>query len=293
MAPIQRRPRSLPRPADVAILFLNQPSTEGRDLANLSLPDNQDALVDAVAAANPRTVVVLETNGAVLMPWAGRAAAILEAWFPGIRGGEAIANILFGNVNPSGKLPVTFPASEADLPHPALADQPASRGDADLVDFFPGYKMNGRGYDLEFTEGLKVGYKWYDSENKQPLFPFGFGLSYTTFAFSGLKITPGPSPAIAVTVKNTGKVAGEETVQIYAALPSAAAEPFRRLIGWDKVRLSPGESKTVSVAVDPKFLSIFDVTRNAWELLPGEYTIHAGASSRDLKLSGALRVGAR
>ena len=280
----------LAKASDTAIVFVHQPAGEGADLATLALPYQQDKLVEAVADANLRTIVVLETGGAVTMPWADRVSAILEAWYPGVRGGEAIANILFGDVNPSAKLPITFPRSEADLPHPKLAVQPPVRSDADLTEWAPGFKLNTRPFDLEFTEGLEVGYKWYDAQGKQPLFPFGFGLSYTNFAYADLEITPGRTPAAGVTVKNTGARAGAEVVQIYATLPAAAGEPFQRLVGWDKVQLAPGESKTVTIQIDPKYLSIFNVTTDAWELLPGEYTIHAGASSRDLRLTGSLRI---
>jgi beta-glucosidase len=283
----------LAKASEVAIVFVNQPASEGRDLPSLSLPDRQDALVEAVAAANPRTVVILETGGAVTMPWADRVAGILAAWYPGIRGGEAIANVLFGDVNPSAKLPVTFPKAEADLPHPRLAEQPPAASDADIAEPFPGFRMNTRRFAIEFTEGLKVGYKWYDAEGKQPLFPFGHGLSYTTFAYSGLKVAPGASPALSVTVKNTGGRAGADAVQIYATLPAAAKEPFKRLVGWEKVKLAPGESKTITVPIEPKFLSIFDTGKNDWELMPGQYTIHAGGSSRDLPLTGTLTIGDR
>jgi len=162
------------------------------------LSDNQDALIEAVATANPHTIVVLETGGPVTMPWIGKVGAVLEAWFPGIRGSEAIANILFGDVNPSGKLPLTFPRSEADLPHPKLNRQPAraaarsvatasepSRFVVGDVPARPGFLTNTTPFDAVYDEGLRVGYKWYDAEKKQPLFPFGFGLSYTTYAYSG------------------------------------------------------------------------------------------------------------
>ena len=286
---------ALAKASDVAIVFVHQPSSEGADMLTLSLPENQDALVAAVAAANPRTVVVLETGGAVTMPWIDHVAAVLAAWFPGIRGGEAIANILFGDVNPSARLPLTFPRSEADLPHPKLAVQPPPLTDADSGEMFPGAptKVNKRIFDLEFDEGLKVGYKWYDAEHKQPLFPFGFGLSYTTFAYSGLKITPGAAPAVACTIKNTGTRAGAETAQVYVTLPAAAGEPFKRLVSWEKVQLKPGEAKTITLALDPHYLSIFDAEKEAWRLESGEYTVHVGGSSRDLPLSGTLRIGGR
>jgi beta-glucosidase len=280
----------LAKASDVAVVFAAQPTTEGIDVPSLALPGNQDALIEAVAAANPRTVVVLETGGAVTMPWADRTPAILAAWYPGIRGAEAIAGVLFGDVNPSAKLPITFPKSEADLPHPKLAEQPEPASPADVQELFPGFRQNTRRFDLAFDEGLKVGYKWYDAEGKQALFPFGHGLSYTTFSYSDLKVAAGASPTITVTVKNTGKRAGADAVQIYATLPSASGEPFKRLIGWVKLRLDPGASRTVTLPIDPKFMSIFNTDKNAWELLPGDYIVHAGASSRDLPLRTALRL---
>jgi beta-glucosidase len=270
--------------AEIAIVFVNQPASEGRDARTLSLPENQDALVAAVAAANPRTIVVVESGGTVSMPWAGQAAGILESWFPGIGGAQAIANILFGDVNPSGKLPVTFAKSEQDLPHPAIAG----------IDLQP---QGGRGggpfggqlppFDIPYTEGLKVGYKWFDAENKEPLFPFGFGLSYTSFAYSGLNAG---LDSVTFTVKNTGRRAGVEIAQVYAALPAAAKEPPRRLVGWTRVALNPGESKTVTVAIEPLFLSVFHAEKDGWELLPGEYQISAGGSSRSLPLSASVRI---
>jgi beta-glucosidase len=284
---------ALAKASDLAIVFVNQPTSEGADVANLSLPNDQDALVRAVASANPHTVVVLETGGAVTMPWIDQVAAVLAAWYPGIRGGEAIANVLFGDVNPSAKLPLTFPRSEADLPHPKLAQQPPPATDADMVAMFPGgnFKVNTRKFDLEFDEGLKVGYKWYDAEGKAPLFPFGFGLSYTTWAYSDLKVTPGPSPTVAFTLKNTGTRPGAEIAQVYVTLPAAAGEPFKRLVSWDKVPLAPGEAKTVTLALDPHYLSIFDADKDAWSLLPGDYKVHVGGSSRDLPLSGTFPIG--
>jgi beta-glucosidase len=272
---------ALAKRADAAIVFVNQPSSEGRDLS-LTLPDNQDALVSSVAAANPRTIVVLETGGAVAMPWIGEVSAALEAWFPGIRGGEAIANVLFGDVNPSGKLPVTFATSEANLPHPKLFEPPVKRGPLEgITDSVPPF-------DVHYSEGLKVGYKWFDAEGKEPLFPFGHGLSYSTFAYSGFKATP---QAITITVKNTGKRAGMETAQVYGGLPAAANEPPKRLVGWEKVELEPGESRTVEVAVDPLYFSIFNIDKDAWELAPGDYTIQVGSSSRDLPLAGKVALG--
>ncbi len=273
--------------SDVAIVFVNQPSSEGRDHPSLSLPGNQDALVSAVAAANPHTVVVLETGGAVTMPWIGQVGAALEAWYPGIRGGEAIAAILFGDVNPSAKLPLTFAKSEADLPHPKLTRQPPPRGPQDTVEMFPGFKDNTRTFDISYDEGLKVGYKWYDAEKKEPLFPFGFGLSYTTYKYADLKVS---KDKVTFRVTNSGARAGAEVAQVYFRLPEAAGEPFDRLVAWEKVPLAPGQSKTVTLALDPLYLSIFNVDKDAWELTPGEYVVRAGASSRDLPLRGTLHI---
>lgn len=272
--------------SDVAIVFVNQPTSEGRDVPSLSLPDNQDALVSAVAAANPHTIVVLETGGPVTMPWVANVSGVLEAWYPGIKGADAIAEILFGEVNPSGKLPMTFPRSEADLPHPTLAEQPAP-GPDDLKPAFPGapFQINTRQFEIDDSEGPKVGYKWYEAEGKEPLFPFGFGLSYSSFAYSHIEVRMGKSPTVAFTVKNAGARAGAEIAEVYVELPPAAGEPFKRLVAWDKVQLAPGESRTVSLALDPHYLSIFNADKDQWELVPGNYTVLVGGSSRATPLS--------
>ena len=282
---------ALAKSSDVAIVFAVQHESEDSDLPNLSLPNNQDALIQAVAAANPHTIVVLETGGPVTMPWIDQAGAVLESWYPGIRGGEAIAGILFGDVNPTGKLPITFPKSEADLPHPQLTKQPP--GPMKDVPGVPGWKINPTPFDVHYDEGLKVGYKWYDAENKEPLFPFGFGLSYTTFTYGDLQATPGNAAQVTFRVTNTGKRAGEEIAQVYATLPASAEEPPRRLVGWQKVELGPGESKVVTVQVEPLFLSVFDTQQNRWQLLPGEYKISAGPSSRDLPLNSSIQIGGK
>jgi beta-glucosidase len=277
----------LAKASDVAIVFVSQPSSEGIDHTSLSLPGNQDALVSAVAAANPHTIVVLETGGAVTMPWIGQVSAAMEAWYPGIRGAEAIANILFGDVNPSAKLPLTFAKSEADLPHPQRTGQPPPASDKDLAEFFPGFKENTRKFDVTYDEGLLVGYKWYDAKDKSPLFPFGFGLSYTTYKYSSLKASKG---SVAFQVTNTGARAGAEIAEVYATLPAASGEQFNRLVAWEKVRLAPAESKSVTLRLDPFYLSIFNADTNAWELVPGEYIIQAGASSRDLPLHASIHM---
>jgi beta-glucosidase len=279
---------ALAKSADVAIVFAHQWESEGMDLPNLSLPDNQDALISAVAAANPRTIVVLETGTAVTMPWLDKVSAVAEVWFAGSRGHVAVANILLGEVNPTGKLAMTFPRSEQDLPHPVIPPlTPEDEGQG--TGAVNGPTHTGSRYTVHYDEGLKVGYKWYEAEHKQPLFPFGFGLSYTTYAYSGLKADSGQK-TVSFAVKNTGKRAGTEIAQVYAVLPEAAGEPFKRLVGWQRVELAPGESKTVTVTVDPQMLSIFDEQKNGWELLPGAYKILAGPSSAETPLSGTFQI---
>jgi beta-glucosidase len=282
--------------SEVAIVFANQPTSEGRDATSLSLPDNQDELIRQVAAANPHTIVVLETGGPVTMPWIDKVSGVLEVWYPGIRGAEATAKILFGAVNPSGKLPVTFPKSEADLPQPVLpgpAAAPAQPAPAAA-------QGGGRGrapevpFDVNYTEGLKTGYKWFDAENKEPLFPFGYGLSYTTFAYSQLKAAAsGQSVTVTFNVRNTGKVAGAEVAQVYVSLPANAGEPPKRLVAWEKIPLAAGESKAVSLTLDPLYLSIFNVDKDAWELLPGDYKVSVGGSERSTPLAETVRLAAR
>jgi beta-glucosidase len=217
---------------------------------------------------------VLETGSAVTMPWLHQVGGVLEAWYAGSKGADAVANILFGDVNPSAKLPMTFPRSEADLPHPKLlTPPPGKRADESKPSF-----------EVHYDEGLKVGYKWYDAENKPVLFPFGYGLSYTTFSYSGLKVTTGRETTVNFTVKNTGNRAGAEIAEVYAALPASAGEPPKRLVGWDKVHLDAGEGKEVSVAVKPLYLSIYDESSDSWKLMPGSYTFMVGGSSQSLPL---------
>lgn len=273
---------ALAKSSDVAIVFAYQWESEGMDLPNLSLPVKQDEIIEAVAAANPRTVVVLETGTAVTMPWVDKVGAVLEAWYAGSRGAEAIVNILSGDVNPSAKLPMTFPKSEADLPHPQLTQPgPGQTGEAAVMKTGEPKPT----FTMHYDEGLKVGYKWYDAEKKPVLFAFGHGLSYTTFAYSGLKVTPGKESVVSFTVKNTGKRDGAEIAEVYAALPAGTDEPPKRLVGWSKVWLKAGESKEVSVSVDAKYLSIYDEAADGWKLVPGGYTFMVGGSSQELPLT--------
>lgn len=283
---------ALAKESQVAIVFAYQWTHEAYDLPNLSLPEKQDKLIERVAAANANTIVVLETGTAVTMPWADRVSGILEAWYAGSKGADAVANVLFGEVNPSAKLPITFPVSEADLPHPILVGpSPEAKAAGPVM-------RNGvarPAFSVHYNEGLEVGYKWFDAENKQVLFPFGFGLSYTTYSYSGLKVTPGSQTEGGATtvnflVKNTGSRTGTEIAQVYASLPASAGEPPQRLAGWSRVSLEPGETKQVTVTVDPKYLSVFDEETNGWKLIPGRYTFRVGSSSRNLALTADLTL---
>ncbi len=276
--------------SSVAIVFVQQWESEGMDLPSLALPDNQDALVQAVAAANPHTIVVLETGTAALMPWKDKVAGIVEAWYPGSRGATAVANILTGEVNPTAKLPMTFPLSDSDLPHlriPELSAEDENQG----VGAVAGATHVMSKYSVTYDEGLKVGYKWYDSEHKPVLYPFGYGLSYTTYAYSGLKVKTGANTTVTFTVTNTGKRAGTEIAQVYSMLPAAANEPPKRLVGFTRVKLDPGEHREVSIAIEPKYLSIFDEAKNGWRLVPGEYTFAVSGSSADLGLAQKITLG--
>jgi beta-glucosidase len=273
---------AMAKKSDVAIVFAHQWTSEGMDLPTLSLPDDQDALIERVAAANPKIIVVVESGTAVTMPWINEVSGVLEAWFGGSKGADAVANILFGDVNPSAKLPMTFPRSIEDLPHPKIVMPPPNNKPIES-----GFHttLAHPTFDVHYDEGVKVGYKWYDAEKKPVLFPFGFGLSYTTYAYSDLKVQTGKPMTVTFTVRNTGSRAGAEIAQVYAALPADANEPPKRLLGWSKVKLNPGESKEVSITVDAKYLSIFDESSNTWKLLPGSYTFMAGGSSQDLPLT--------
>ena len=270
--------------ADVAIVFAYQWESEGMDLPTLTLAHNQDALIAAVAAANPHTIVVIESGSPVTMPWVDAPAAILEAWYAGSDGANAVANVLFGTVNPSGKLPNTFPKNDADLPHPTITQPPSESRHFDGAATPEMWAKGLPAFQVAYDEGLKVGYKWYDAENKPVLFPFGYGLSYTTYKYSGLTVTPGDKIKVAFSLTNSGAREGAEIAEVYAALPASAQEPPKRLIGWSKVNLKPGEDKKVEVEIDPKYLSIFDEAKDAWTLIPGDYSIMVGGSSDKLPL---------
>jgi beta-glucosidase len=279
---------ALAKKSDVAIVFAHQWLAEGVDLPSLSLPDNQDALIEQVAAANPNTIVVLETGTAVTMPWLAKVRGVVEVWFAGSSGHTALANILAGDVNPSGKLAMTFPKSEADLPRPVIPPlPPEDAGQGSGADNGPTHVASK--YTVQYDDGLKVGYKWYESEHKEPLFPFGFGLSYTTYDYSNLK-TDDAQRTVSFSVKNKGKRAGAEIAQVYATIPEAAGEPFKRLVGWQRIELAAGESKTVTIAVDPRVISVFDEQKNGWSLVPGVYKIYVGPSSSQTLLNATIEI---
>jgi beta-glucosidase len=277
----------LARSSDLAIVFADQWESEGMDLPNLSLPDNQDALIERVAAANPRTVVVLETGSAVTMPWLDKVAGVVEAWYAGSSGHKALANVLVGDVNPSGKLAITFPSSEQDLPHPVIPPAPPrlrAQGAAPVNAGAPPAN-----YAVHYDEGAEVGYKWFQAEHKTPLFAFGFGLSYTSWAYSGLSVDSTAKTA-RFTVSNTGTRAGTEIAEVYATLPKGSDESFKRLAGFKRITLAPGKSQTVTVAIDPRVLETYDETAARWNLAPGNYEVLVGPSSENTPLASSLLV---
>lgn len=263
------------RAADVAVVFATQWTGEGFDVPDLSLPDGQDALIAAVAAANPRTIVVLETGGPVKMPWLDKVAAVVEAWYPGVRGGEAIASVLFGETNPSGRLPITFPASESQLPRPKLDGsdwvEPTFGGNP-----LPGKDKLAADYDIE---GADVGYRWFARKGEKPLFPFGFGLGYTTFDSSGLMVSGKASTLKATfTVRNTGARQGDDVAQLY--LVGRNGQGSRRLVGFQRVSLAPGASQKVTTTVDPRLLA--DWTDGGWKIPAGRYSFALGRNAEDV-----------
>jgi beta-glucosidase len=273
----------LAKSSAIAIVFANQPLHEDMDATSLALPGNQNALIDAVAAANPNTIVVLETGGPVSMPWIDHVKGVVEMWYPGIGGAQALANILFGDVNPSGKLPASFAKNDEQLPHPAI---PGLEGATSTPS---GRKHKVKPFDLTYTEGARVGYKWFEATNTQPLFPFGFGLSYTTYAYSGLTVDD-TNRTVHFTVRNTGACEGTEIAEVYVALPSAAKENYKRLAAWQRVKLAPGQSREVTLPLHPLTLTVFNTDRNGWQLLPGDYNVTAGPSSSDSPLKATLHV---
>jgi beta-glucosidase len=264
------------RQADAAIVFADVAQGEGMDRTTLALPGDQDALIDAVAAANRRTIVVLNTGGPVLMPWLDHVEAVLQAWYPGERYGAALAAVLFGDSDPGGRLPVTFPASDAQGPAPTTRPER-----------YPG--VNG---EQRYDEGIFVGYRWYDRFGQEPLFPFGFGLSYADFRFGDLRVRSDDRGVVASTrVTNTSRRVGSTVAQAYLSFPRSAGEPPRQLKGYEKAALGPGRSTVVSFRLDRADLSSFHEGTHRWVVADGRYTLAVGSSSRDLPQRASFEPG--
>jgi beta-glucosidase len=279
---------ALAKRVDVAVVFATEWTSEGMDAPDLTLPDEQDALIAAVAAANPRTVVVLETGNPVTMPWLARVSAVVEAWYPGQRGGDAIANVLFGRVDASGRLPITFPSAEGQLVHPELPglDSLVSLWAAGVHGYQTAFGLPR--FSVTYTEGSDVGYRRFAKEGLTPLFAFGHGLSYTTFRYSDFSLTGGQTLKATFEVTNTGTRTGTDTPQLYLTRRLGAAE--MRLLGWSKITLTPGQTRSVSVIADPRLLADFDPARNAWSVQAGSYEASLGAASDALEYHASASV---
>ncbi|WP_442802213.1 beta-glucosidase [Sphingobium sp. CR2-8] len=286
--------------ADAVLVFAEQWRTEALDIETLALPGNQDALIKAVAVANPRTTVVLQTGGAVLMPWLGQVAAVVEAWYPGDRGGEAIARMLLGEVDASGRLPLSFPAHDRQQPRPdipglanvkaamiAEASKPPTQG-ATTIDISGGVE----GFPVDYAEGADVGYRWFEQKGEVPLFAFGHGLSYSRFTYSGLTVKGGAQPTLRFTVQNVGKRAGIDVPQAYAAVADADGKSIRRLVGFERVKLDPGERRTVTVVVDPRLIGHFDADARVWKIGGQAVTFSIGRDATSMVLNRSIKIPA-
>jgi beta-glucosidase len=274
------------RDADMAIVFATQWTTEAQDVPTLSLPDNQDALIAAVAKAQPRTVAVLETGGPVLMPWIDAVPAVLQAWYPGQRGGEAIANILTGRVSPSGRLPITFPAAATQAPRPApvgldrltSVDAQAAANPANAA------AIQLESFPVDYVEGADVGYRWYEKQRQRPLFAFGHGLSFTSFAYRNPVVTGGRRLSVTFDVVNTGRRAGADVPQIYVAQAAAngagTATPMR-LAGFTRLTLKPGESRRVTLTAEPRVVAQYDTALPGWRIAGGRYRVALAHDAAD------------
>jgi beta-glucosidase len=263
--------------SSVAVVFVSSFQSEGSDLGSIDLSSSQNSLISAVAAANSHTIVVLNTGSAVTMPWLSSVAGVFEAWYPGQEDGNAIAALLFGDANPSGHLPVTFPQSLSQVPANTAAQWPGSGG------------------TVQYSEGLNVGYRWYDANKITPLFPFGYGLSYTSFSFSNLTVgalAKGGAATVTATVTNTGSRAGADVAQLYVTDPAASGEPPKQLEGFARVDLLPGQSKTVTFQLNQRNLQYWNASTSAWATSTGNYTVSVGDSAAQLPLTGTLSVTA-
>jgi beta-glucosidase len=261
--------------SSIAIVFASYAESEGSDLTSIDLGSKDDSLISAVAAANPRTIVVLNTGSAVTMPWLSSVAGVLEAWYPGQEDGTAIASILFGNTDPSGHLPVTFPTSLSQVPASTAAQWPGTNGTVD------------------YSDGIDAGYRWYQANGLTPLFPFGYGSSYTSFSFSNLRIgslTAGGAATVTATVTNTGSRAGADVAQLYVDDPPASGQPPEQLDGFHRVYLQPEASQRVTFHLTQHNLQYWNSSSNSWATSTGSYGIKVGDSSANLPLSGTLSV---
>ena len=268
--------------SDVAIVFGNQWMAEAIDAPDLNLPNKQDALISAVAKANAKTIVVLQTGGPVVMPWLNNVGAVVEAWYPGTSGGAAIARVLTGEVNPSGRLPATFPASVAQLPRPVLDGDAVTKDENIIEKITTDYNI----------EGAAVGYKWFDLKGHKPLFPFGYGLSYTSFAFADLSANKSPDGAgidVSFSVQNTGKRDGKAVGQVYVSPAAGGWEAPKRLGGWDKVAVKAGASGKAKVKIDPRLLAMYDSASKTWKIAGGEYIVTL-AESAGAKPAATVKV---
>ena len=272
--------------ADMVIVMAGLVASEGFDLPSPNMLNDQNRMVCELLDINPNTVVVLKSSSPVMMPWISKAKAVLEAWNQGTEDGHVVADLLFGVVNPSGKVPTTYAASEGDL---LYANNPERYPGTDEGNGFP---------VIRYSEGLNMGYRWFQSQGIKPLFPFGYGLSYTSFELSGFSVTPsktdGKSPIeVTVTVTNTGKVAGAEVVQVYVGIP-VQGQPPKRLVGFQKVYLEPNESREVTITIDPMAtnhpMGVWDYYEHDFVVKPGEYTVYLGTSSEDTPYKGTVVV---
>ena len=261
------------RTSHAAVVFVGEQLGEGNDKMFFNLPGDQNKLIEEIAKANSRTIVVLHTSTPVAMPWLDKVEAVIQAWYPGQEAGTSIADVLFGDVNPSGRLPVTFPGNEKQGPA------------------FHWMSYPGDGLNMSYDEGILVGYRWYDAMNQEPLFPFGHGLSYTEFQYSDLEITgTGSDRVVRLNVKNTGDRTGAEVVQLYVGVPGEAKEPPKQLKGFDKIMLEPGETKAVAIPLTDENLMMYDEFGQEWKLFKGDYQVMAGSSSRDIRAAKSFKI---
>ena len=258
-----------------AIIYVNLPEGEETDLTSIDLSSADETMIADVAAANPNTIVVINSGGPVVMPWLNSVAGVFENWYGGQETGAAMAALIFGTVNPSGKLPVTFPSSLSQVPAQTTAQWPGTTA------------------GISFSEGVDIGYRWYQSQNITPLFSFGYGLSYTTFSFSNLKVgafNADGNATVTATITNTGSKAGADVAQMYVGDPAASQDPPEQLKGFQRVTLNPGASATVTFPLTIHDLASWSGSANAWEAQAGAYSIKVGDASNNLPLTGSTSL---